>query len=235
MTGWKLYLRNFLLGTFFCEIITFVYDPQLGDRKFQHKCWGLAWVQSPATLMIPMTVDFAWLIATICIIVLVMVSPGVQKLFMLRPFQFLGKISYTLYLIHYLFVEVMVIWWYDSFRPHMSSVVACWLTFVCVLTCVLIVAWLLQQHVDRAAVRISNTLDKLWFNELPKPEVESDPRNSEILEQVDLVEVARCERYKTRCCNVLKFLKGDSFVQSTFVWMLILGILTPVLHSDRKA
>ena len=81
-------------------------DFKLMDRKFDSKLWGFAWYQDFATLWIPMPADFAWFIGTICVFILLLVSPGFQAFFMTRPFQFLGKISYTLYLSHFFFIEV---------------------------------------------------------------------------------------------------------------------------------
>ena len=47
-------------------------------------------------------------LAVISVFLLALTSEGVQKFLLTKPMQFLGKISYTFYLIHLVFVDTMM-------------------------------------------------------------------------------------------------------------------------------
>jgi len=89
----------------------------------------------------------------------------------------------------------------------MSSGWATLLILLCMLTLVLAVSWLFQIYVDTAAIKIANKLDELWFRELP-----TEKQDEDSIKEIEKVEMSRSSRYKTRCCNVLTFLKGYRFI-----------------------
>jgi len=119
-------------------------------------------------------------IGSFALMALVMLSEGAQWLLKTIPFQFMGRISYMLYLIHELFIEWMMIDFYGHFRrrdkplptditfeersdltddkqiPHEMLVLYNWLIFTPIL---ILVSWLLTWLVDDTAKNFAYELD----------------------------------------------------------------------------
>lgn len=115
-------------------------------------------------------------------VALVLLSEGAQWLLRTIPFQFMGRISYMLYLIHELFIEWMMIDFYGHYRrkdrpihredtfdqsneimddkdqqvPHELLVLYSWLIFTPIL---ILVSWLLTWLVDDPSKNFSYELD----------------------------------------------------------------------------
>jgi hypothetical protein len=99
-------------------------------------------------------------IGAISLIILCLISEWAQWFLCTFPFEFLGKVSYTLYLIH----ELIVVWAQrDTLNALMANgvgpelaVLYVWLIYTPVL---LLVSWVLEFTVDTPAKKFSNELD----------------------------------------------------------------------------
>ena len=92
--------------------------------------------------------------------VLALTSEWTQWVLSTPPCQFLGKVSYTLYLIHQLFVVWMMRDTYNYFlREGVSAELAIFYIFLIYTPILLLVSWLLEFTVDTPAKKFSNELD----------------------------------------------------------------------------
>jgi len=107
---WLAILRNVILGFLF---LTYGSLDKYGClTAFDARCPYVS------TMAINMYMPW-WVglyIGSFSMIMLVLLSEGAQWLFKTLPFQFMGRISYMLYLIHELFIEWCMVDFYGHFR-----------------------------------------------------------------------------------------------------------------------
>jgi peptidoglycan/LPS O-acetylase OafA/YrhL len=119
---------------------------------FMGQAYDYYWVQEFYTLWIPLPSEYVWLIASLSIFLLALTSEGFQWLLLTKPFQFLGQISFTLYLIHFLLVlilEDILITWMAGWMGNSAS------SFVSLIPMTIVtflVAWIIQQLIDSKAI-----------------------------------------------------------------------------------
>jgi len=138
-----------------------MYDIDVDDRCF----WSY-------TMLINDNIPFWWgtYFASFAMFALVLLSEWLQWFLLTPPMQFLGRVSYMLYLSHEIFVEWGMHDFYGHFRPmhrmegdseeglisHDLLVLYCWLLFTPIL---LLTAWLLTLAVDDPSKDFSYELD----------------------------------------------------------------------------
>ncbi len=105
-------------------------------------------------------------------------SPVLQRIISLRPFRFLGHISFSLYLLHPLFIGsfgcFVFLKIYGRFDYGYSvAIVFLLTTIVC-----LFLSWLMARYVDDPGIQLSKYVYKRWIKKKPAPQpVEILPQN----------------------------------------------------------
>lgn len=112
-----------------------------------------------------------WMIAAVPIVAGVLISQH-MKHWLSRPLcQFLGRISFSLYLFHLPIILSLGSWLLLSLLPHMSLTVAACSTFVATAMVALAVAWAMTYLVEiptlRLAARFGAVLDTAWGRVCP--------------------------------------------------------------------
>ena len=120
------------------------------------------------------------LIAALSIFLLVMTSSAAQWLLASPPFKFLGKISYTLYLVHTLIIEWPIKEISKSLVDGgMSYDGAAYLNFFIWTPVLILFAWLCEWGIDTPAKNFANLMDQAQRADRPKPrkgeEAEEEP------------------------------------------------------------
>jgi len=100
--------------------------------------------------------------------------PALQWAFSRRPFVFLGRISFTLYLVHLIAICSLACYVYLKLQVkagmthHQSAIVA---SFACIATSTS-AAWILYRLVDRPSIILAGGLYKRWFKPVQQPSEE---------------------------------------------------------------
>lgn len=177
---WWAIPRNLLLIFFFTSYGS--YDGE--DMCKIHKDYNCDYLWfATAGFYIPKYV--CWYIGAISGVVLALVSDGTQWFLNTSVVQFLGRISYTLYLVHGLFLqwpqhELGLYFVNELDVPLMEAKLFVFLIFTPVL---LLVAWLLELGVDTPAKNFANKLDVTARIEQPIPKVKTEGDN-DVVEEV---------------------------------------------------
>lgn len=95
-------------------------------------------------------------IASVIIIVLILTSTRLKKILEVRPLVYLGKISYSLYAIHYVLLGLVGSAVFLYFSKKLSYNMSVAMTFAIYIPIVLAVAHIIHKYVDEPSVRLSN-------------------------------------------------------------------------------
>lgn len=100
------------------------------------------------------------LISALSIFLLALISPWFQWVLASAPFKFLGQISYTLYLIHDLFIEWAQVETKQALMESgVSSNYAILYVFLIYTPIIILFSWLLEWAVDAPSKRFANSVD----------------------------------------------------------------------------
>lgn len=90
-----------------------------------------------------------------------LVSERLSKFFSFAPFQFLGRISFSLYLTHIVFISFFSIWFINQLK--MVYINAFLLTFTTSIVMIFIFSYVFEKLVDENAVRFSKWVHQRFF------------------------------------------------------------------------
>lgn len=88
--------------------------------------------------------------------------PGLQRFFGAKPFRFLGKVSYSLYLLHFPVIATFSCWLFLSLYGKMSYGLLTALDFVCTLALVLILSALSRKYLEPVSGRLTAGISKTF-------------------------------------------------------------------------
>ena len=88
--------------------------------------------------------------------------PGLQRFFGARPFRFLGKVSYSLYLLHFPVIATFSCWLFLSLYGKMSYGLLAALNFICTLALVLVLSALSQKYLEPVSGRLINGISNVF-------------------------------------------------------------------------
>lgn len=88
--------------------------------------------------------------------------PGLQRFFGAKPFRFLGKISYSLYLLHFPVIATFSCWLFLSLYGKMSYGLLTSLNFVCTLALTLALSALSQKYLEPVSGRLIHGISNLF-------------------------------------------------------------------------
>lgn len=152
----------------------------------------------------------------LAIILLALVSENTQWFLLTRPVQFLGRISYSLYLIHLLFVQwsivnTMRIWTDEDEGIGLSRERAGLYAFLLYTPALICVSWLLERFVDAPSKELAG-------------EIERELRNED-----------KSSICKDQKMGLLQFVRSNRKIQSLIVWLIFVFVVTNVFNRDRKS
>jgi peptidoglycan/LPS O-acetylase OafA/YrhL len=97
-------------------------------------------------------------------IVLVFISFGtIQKLFSMKPFLFLGKISFSMYLLHALVLGSLSCFLFIKLNAYISYHMSFLISFMISLGVLIISSLLMSKYVDEYALRVSQKIYSRYF------------------------------------------------------------------------
>ncbi len=137
--GWALLIVGVLVGTYPCY-----YDPK-----------GTWWWQVFGSVA-PMAPKSYPRLAAPLILGALLVVPRLQSFFSSKIPRFLGRISFSLYLIHFLILASASSWLFLALAPHAPYNVCGFVTFVVSVALVLVASDWMTRAVDQPAIRLSH-------------------------------------------------------------------------------
>jgi peptidoglycan/LPS O-acetylase OafA/YrhL len=118
------------------------------------------------------------MVGAIALFILVLHSPIAQRLLTRRPVLFLGKVSYSLYGVHFLILGSLSSWVFLAALPLVGYLGAAFLALVSLLLCTLVCAKVLHETVDTFSIwgaRVIGTQVRRLLNWRAVPAVEAGP------------------------------------------------------------
>ncbi len=113
----------------------------------------------------------------VCLISSVLLSPRLQQFFSLRAFRFLGRISFSMYLIHVLLIGSLSSAIFLQLYPSMGYFPATAVTLVATLVVCFVASYLMTRFMDEKGIQVS----KYIFNRYFRPAVPEKPCSAETL------------------------------------------------------
>ena len=117
---------------------------------------ALPWLTDPGTLYHTLGAFF--------LMVVLLESRRMQKLFSFRYFLFLGEISFAMYLLHFIILGSFTSFVFLQLSPIMPYQYAAGLSFVASLPIIFLTTYLVYKYVDSNAVKFSHTLYEKLFH-----------------------------------------------------------------------
>jgi peptidoglycan/LPS O-acetylase OafA/YrhL len=105
-------------------------------------------------------------VAAALILAYVINSPRLQQGLASKPLLFLGRISYSVYLIHWFVVVYVMGHWDKLTAPLGSSIIGFWTLLTVTICCVLILATLFNILVERPAIRLGRRISNRYSPQL---------------------------------------------------------------------
>ncbi len=173
---WQTYYLAFVLGVALCDFVTHQSKHQ---RRIGHPAYGITAlvaglllgalpIPGPASAMIgrltggllapePATILFH-IIGAALVMAAVVLTPALKAWLMLGPLQYLGRISFALYLVHLSVIASLGSFLLVKLSPHIGYPGAVSLSFMISLMVIFVVSELVTRYVDIPAVRLSGSL-----------------------------------------------------------------------------
>lgn len=157
---WLSILRNTVLLFLF-----FAYGSYEGQKACEAVREGNCAFWKAVTFDYAMSKDLAGYIGAISIILLALVSSSFQALLLTSPIQFLGRISYTFYLIHMLFLEwamadTVDLWLANNPDDQFSRNDAALWVFIIFTPVIIVIAWLMEKWIDTPSKNLAGEIDQ---------------------------------------------------------------------------
>lgn len=173
---WQTYYLAFILGIALCDYVTHQSKHQ---RQVGHPLYGwLALVGglflgslpiagptrtlvgniTGAVLPLDQGFIFFHIIGAALVLAAVVLTPSIKQWLMLRPLQYLGRISFSLYLVHLSVLASLGTFLFLKLYPHVGYLGGAGISFIISLSVIFVLAELVTRYVDIPAVRASGRL-----------------------------------------------------------------------------
>ncbi|OWA35867.1 hypothetical protein B9G55_08230 [Saccharibacillus sp. O16] len=103
---------------------------------------------------------FARIVGAVMILFALLRSHTLQSLFSATPFAYLGKISFSLYLIHFTFLNTFSAFLFSQLVPYLSYNLSYIVTFTVSMFPLFILSHYYMKYVDQGAIRLARRFDK---------------------------------------------------------------------------
>lgn len=160
-------------------------------------------------------------IAGICVILLSLTSEWTQWILGSTPFQFMGRISFSLYLVHEIFIEwAQLDTYYYFIGQEYDPNSACFLVFFLYTPVLIFVSWLLTILVDEPSKEFAYEVDVQSRIVRPPPIRKDGEENTED----SIKEHYSCLGFTKRSWKMIGFV----------VWLLLVLIITETYKATKS-
>jgi len=185
---WKTYYLALILGLALCD---FSVHEGRRERRLGHSGYGLAALAMglllgtlPLTgadqtlvgrlgsnVMAPDTAFvFFHIVGATFVMAALVLMPKLRALLTLRPFQYLGRVSFSLYLVHLSVIASVGCYAFLAFLPHFGYIASAALSLAVSFAVIFALAELLTRYIDVPAIRLSARFYRRWFANAKTPE-----------------------------------------------------------------
>ncbi len=109
-------------------------------------------------------VDFYHIIGSFFILLTVLLSHKLRIFFASKPFFFLGKLSFSLYLLHLLVIGSFTSWLFIHLLHYYSYSVSVMISFLLSLPVLLALSLVFYKFVDKSSIQVANKISSTFFN-----------------------------------------------------------------------
>ena len=173
---WQTYYLAFILGIALCDYVTHQSKHQrrvgrplygwlalfcglfLGSLPIAGPTRTVVGNMTGAVLPPEQAFIFFHIIGSALVLAAVVLTPSIKQWFMLKPFQYLGRISFSLYLVHLSVLASLGSYLFLKLFPFVGYLGAVGISFTISLSVIFILAELVTRYVDIPAVRASGRL-----------------------------------------------------------------------------
>jgi len=173
---WQTYYLAFILGIALCDFVTHEsrHERQVGQPLYGWLALtgGLLLGSLPIaghtptilsnmrSVLLPAETGFVLfhIIGAALVMAAVVLTPAIRRWLMLKPLQYLGRVSFSLYLVHLSVLASLGTYLFLKFYPHVGYLGAVGLSFSLSLIVIFILAELITRYIDIPAVRASGRL-----------------------------------------------------------------------------
>jgi len=149
------YTKIFLLLTgLYLASFPFIKDGTILNKTI----YGIIFIKNIANLQ-----EHYYILASCLLLMLILNSEKIKYFFSSKPFTFLGKISFGLYLIHLPLIFVISTRIYRFFYKYFFDAVNIPLTFVISLVCLFAFSWLFYRFIDYYAIKWASQIAKFFW------------------------------------------------------------------------
>jgi peptidoglycan/LPS O-acetylase OafA/YrhL len=106
------------------------------------------------------------LLGAVLIVAGILGCNSLQKLFGCRPLQYLGKVSYSIYLWHFLVIATFSSWFFGMFKGIVGYQITVFIDFILTTLLVLIISRLSEKYLETLGKYMENRIVKLMVPEL---------------------------------------------------------------------
>lgn len=217
--GWKIPLNALLAGAFLIWGSIQNEEPTGCINAYGPRCK----VYTIASINGFLPYRFTLAAASISAILLALTSDVFQWILKTAPIQFLGQVSYTLYLVHILFVHWIQKDTYNYFVGEgVEADEAVTYVFLIYTPVLFVVSWALEIVIDRPAKEFAGEFDRQTRRNRPKPQPVLNAETGE-LEQQDPKEFYSCGSFSKRIWPMYFFIG----------WLLTLAIAIEVFNATH--
>lgn len=92
-------------------------------------------------------------------------SVKLQKMLSLKPFEFIGRISFSMYLLHLILIGSLSSYIFILLIDHVSYSVAVMISFVSTVPILLILSHFMYKYVDKQGIKLANSIYNRFFKD----------------------------------------------------------------------
>lgn len=181
------YFLAFLAGLIICDLSINGFIEAFGKKAFKWVLIGLIFGSYPAGMDVSNTIyrlfDFSavydapiiynmplfyHILGSVCFFLVLINSERLQRFFSAKPLVLLGRMSFSVYLIHLPIMGTFSAFIFTALRRNTSDTAAFAVTFVSSAALILIVSFIMNKFVDETGVRLTQMLYNLFNDKLLK-------------------------------------------------------------------
>ncbi|OME07846.1 hypothetical protein BSK64_06205 [Paenibacillus odorifer] len=111
----------------------------------------------------PKTIVLYHTLGAFCIILVLLNSVKFQTIFSTKVFEFFGKISFSMYLLHLLVIGSLSSYIFITLIDHVSYSIAVMISLFITLPILLTLSYLMYKHVDKNGIKLANSIFNRFF------------------------------------------------------------------------
>ncbi|MEK4196131.1 acyltransferase [Paenibacillus sp. FSL L8-0323] len=178
---YKTYYLGFILGLILSDLNVSGYINNYFIRKSLFKVSflvvGLYFASYPSAATVensmyiyiessdPFTIMTYHTFGAFLIMLVLLNSVKLQKMLSLKPFEFIGRISFSMYLLHLILIGSLSSYIFILLIDHVSYSVAVMISFVSTVPILLILSHFMYKYVDKQGIKLANSIYNRFFKD----------------------------------------------------------------------